>query len=104
MPSVAPELVGKAVTPFLRDHIPGLYAPLGKRELASMDVTRDKDSNSKYCYRHRPDAKCRRVADEAKMSKIQRVSGLVVTLCVLSIRVIRLYPIWACTPTLRARH
>ena len=80
IPSVAPELVGKAVTPFLRDHIPGLYAPLGKRELAPMDTGRDKDSNSKFCYRHRPDAKCRRVADETKMSMIQRVSGRVIPL------------------------
>lgn len=74
------ELVGKAVTPFLRDHIPGLYAPLGKREqLASMEGNRDRDSNSKLCYRHRPDSKCRRVADETKMAMIQRVSELLYT-------------------------
>lgn len=85
IPSVAPELASKAVTPFLRDHIPGLYAPLNKRDFASMEESgTDKDfsSNSKFCYRHRPDAKCRRVADETKMSMIQRVSGLVVSLFV----------------------
>src|SRR5690554_6330395 len=72
----APELVGKAVTPFLRDHIPGLYAPLSKLDQqTSMESGRDKNSNSKFCYRHRPDAKCRRVADETKMAMIQRVSG-----------------------------
>lgn len=71
------ELVGKAVTPFLRDHIPGLYAPIGKQQqLDSMEGNRDRDSNSKLCYRHRPDSKCRRVADETKMAMIQRVSGL----------------------------
>ena len=70
------ELVGKAVTPFLRDHIPGLYAPLGKQQQSSMEGNRDRDSNSKLCYRHRPDSKCRRVADETKMAMIQRVSGL----------------------------
>src|SRR5690606_1672001 len=31
-------------------------------------------SNTKFCYRHRPDAKCRKVADETKMAMIQRVS------------------------------
>jgi F-box/WD-40 domain protein MET30 len=74
-PTVAPELMGKAVTPFLRDHIPGLYAPLNKLDQqASTDTTPNKDSNTKFCYRHRPDAKCRKVADETKMAKIQSVS------------------------------
>ncbi|SPO01004.1 probable sulfur controller-2 protein [Cephalotrichum gorgonifer] len=71
----APEIVSRAVTPFLRDHIPGVYAPLGNPEHPdSMEngKSRNKDSNTKFCYRHRPDLKCRRVADESKMAMIQR--------------------------------
>lgn len=100
--TVAPELVGKAVAPFLRDHIPGLYAPLGKAELAPIDAGRDRDSNSKFCYRHRPDAKCRRVADETKMSMIQRVSGRAILFMSFPLSSSHACPLWACTPTLRA--
>lgn len=80
MPS---ELVGKTVSPFLKEHIPGLYAPLGigkgKQRLEITDTSalptiRKRDPNSKFCYRHRPDSKCRRAADETKMGCIQRVS------------------------------
>lgn len=81
MPS---ELVGKTVSPFLKEHIPGLYAPFGKVKAAmpmspnSNDTTviRKKDPNSKFCYRHRPDSKCRRAADESKMGFIQSVSPI----------------------------
>ena len=69
---VPTKLVGKSVTPFLREHIPGLYAPVGKLG-ASAAMGRTKDPNSKYCYRHQPDARCRRAADEVKMEGIQRV-------------------------------
>lgn len=68
MPS---DLAGKTVSPFLKEHIPGLYAPIGKANDAVTD--RNKDPNSRYCYRHRPDSKCRRAADESKMGTIQRV-------------------------------
>ena len=68
MPS---DLAGKTVSPFLKEHIPGLYAPIGKANDALPD--RNKDPNSRYCYRHRPDSKCRRAADESKMGTIQRV-------------------------------
>lgn len=90
MPS---ELVGKTVSPFLKEHIPGLYAPIGKGSHhnhdhhdhdhdrhhnhfvpSSVPTVRKKDPNSKYCYRHRPDSKCRRAADESKMGFIQSVS------------------------------
>jgi len=68
------ELYTKTVTPFLREHIPGIYAPIGKPETqASEEIKREKDPNSKFCYRHRPDSKCRRAADENKMVKIQQV-------------------------------
>ncbi|KAI5855099.1 WD40 repeat-like protein [Durotheca rogersii] len=71
LPNVSQHLMGQAVTPFLREHIPGLYAPIGKPDLPSMASLKIKDPNSKYCYRHRPDSKCRRAADETKMGIIQ---------------------------------
>jgi F-box and WD-40 domain protein MET30 len=66
------QLLGKTVTPFLREHIPGIYAPIGKPELLP-GFRQEKKPNSKFCYRHRPDAKCRRAADESKMAMIQSV-------------------------------
>lgn len=77
MPS---HLVGKTVSPFLKEHIPGLYAPIGKNAKQdegadSTTVVRQTDPNSKFCYRHRPDSKCRRAADETKMGIIQSVSS-----------------------------
>ncbi len=68
--SMSPQLIGKTVTPFLRDHIPGLYAPVGKPENLAT-VSPEQDPNSRFCYRHRPDSKCRKAADESKMAMIQ---------------------------------
>ncbi|KJZ74962.1 Putative E3 ubiquitin ligase complex SCF subunit scon-2 [Hirsutella minnesotensis 3608] len=71
---MASTLVGKAVSPFLKEHIPGLYAPIGKGTFEDVPVdssSRSKDPNTRYCYRHRPDSKCRRAADETKMGFIQ---------------------------------
>ncbi|KAL2213145.1 WD40 repeat-like protein [Sarocladium strictum] len=73
------ELVGMAVSPFLKQHIPSIYAPIGKEKQdqssRKMTITtpapRKPDPNSKFCYRHRPDSKCRRAADETKMAYIQ---------------------------------
>lgn len=65
------QLVNQAVTPFLREHIPGFYAPVSKPMLTNN--IRERDPNSRYCYRHRPDSKCRRAADESKMDMIQSV-------------------------------
>lgn len=73
LPNMSQQLMGQSVTPFLREHIPGLYAPIGKPDLPSMAAITTKDPNSKYCYRHRPDSKCRRAADETKMGLIQSV-------------------------------
>ncbi|KAL6866997.1 WD40-repeat-containing domain protein [Trichoderma novae-zelandiae] len=72
------DLVGKTLSPFLKEHIPGQYAPVGKnlkkedQTGASNALANIKDPNTKYCYRHRPDSKCRRAADETKMGTIQR--------------------------------
>jgi F-box/WD-40 domain protein MET30 len=73
------DLAGKTLSPFLKEHIPGQYAPVGKNLKkedhtgASNALVNIKDPNTKYCYRHRPDSKCRRAADETKMGTIQRV-------------------------------
>jgi F-box/WD-40 domain protein MET30 len=68
--NMSSSLIGKTVTPFLKEHIPSLYAPVGKS--SNEESAREKNPNTKYCYRHRPDSKCRRAADEAKMVMIQR--------------------------------
>lgn len=61
---------GMTVAPFLAKHIPEQYAPMG---LPVMKSQTQKDPNTKYCYRHRPDSKCRRTADEPTMENLQRV-------------------------------
>ncbi|KAH7041377.1 WD domain-containing protein [Microdochium trichocladiopsis] len=63
-------VMSKTVTPFLREHIPTIYAPVGKPSGIIVNSAR-KDPNSKFCYRHRPDSKCRKAADESKMAVIQ---------------------------------
>ncbi|GAP87709.1 putative F-box and WD-40 domain-containing protein MET30 [Rosellinia necatrix] len=72
LPNISQQSMSQSVTPFLREHIPSLYAPIGKPDLPSISSLKNKDPNSKYCYRHRPDSKCRRAADESKMALIQR--------------------------------
>ncbi|CAK7268492.1 hypothetical protein SEPCBS57363_003119 [Sporothrix epigloea] len=66
------QLLSKTVTPFLKNHIPDLYSPVTKRGTIKEMEGRNKDPSSRYCYRHRPDSKCRRAADESKMVKIQQ--------------------------------
>jgi hypothetical protein len=61
---------GKTVAPFLAKHIPEQYAPMG---VPLTDSQMRQDPNTKYCYRHRPDSKCRRTADEPTMENLQRV-------------------------------
>lgn len=65
------KLAGQTVAPFLAKHIPEQYAPLGPPQTTSSPSR--KDPNTKYCYRHRPDSKCRRTADEPTMENLQRV-------------------------------
>ncbi|KAI1809931.1 quinon protein alcohol dehydrogenase-like superfamily [Poronia punctata] len=71
LPNISQQFINQTMTPFLREHIPTLYAPIGKPDLPSMTSLKNKDPNSKFCYRHRPDSKCRRAADESKMALIQ---------------------------------
>ncbi len=70
--TMSSQLMSKTVTPFLKDHIPGLYSPLSKRGTIEGMERQNKDPNSRYCYRHRPDIKCHRAADESKMVRIQQ--------------------------------
>lgn len=63
------KLANGNVAPFLTRHIPEQYAPLGPRP----DESQPSSANSRYCYRHRPDLKCRRQADEPSMEQLQRV-------------------------------
>jgi hypothetical protein len=67
--SIPSKAGGQTVAPFLTRHIPNQYAPLGGHQLSMTP----KDPNTKYCYRHRPDSKCRRSADEPTMDILQRV-------------------------------
>ena len=69
-PTTPARLANKNVAPFLAKHIPEQYAPLGSRDPELHELSK---ANSKYCYRHRPDLKCRRQADEPSMDKLQRV-------------------------------
>jgi hypothetical protein len=66
-------VAGQTVAPFLARHIPEQYAPLGA---TLQPPASRKDPNTKYCYRHSPDTKCRRTADEPTMENLQRVCGL----------------------------
>ena len=61
------------VAPFLAKHIPEQYAPAGG--LDSSGNTKMNDPNTKYCYRHRPDLKCRRQANEPSMEQLQHVGS-----------------------------
>ena len=73
--SATPKQAGQTVAPFLAKHIPAQYLPAGQVEPSSTD--RRTDSNTKYCYRHRPDLKCRRQANEPSMEQLQNVWTLV---------------------------
>lgn len=63
---------GQTIAPFLARHIPAQYAPLGGSENSSVN----ENPNTRYCYRHRPDLKCRRQVNEPSMDQLQHVSWL----------------------------
>ena len=69
--SASSKQAGQTVAPFLAKHIPEQYAPVGGLE--SSGNAKMKDTNTKYCYRHRPDLKCRRQANEPSMDQLQHV-------------------------------
>ncbi|KAH0562720.1 hypothetical protein GP486_002613 [Trichoglossum hirsutum] len=67
-PSSSSKLAGQTVAPFLAKHIPSQYAPLGPQGTPPPGLA----TNTRYCYRHRPDLKCRRQADEPSMEQLQK--------------------------------
>lgn len=67
------KLTGQTIAPFLARHIPAQYAPLGGSE-NSKDTAVSENPNTRYCYRHRPDLKCRRQVNEPSMDQLQHVS------------------------------
>lgn len=67
------KLTGQTIAPFLARHIPAQYAPLGGSE-TSKDPAVSENPNTRYCYRHRPDLKCRRQVNEPSMDQLQHVS------------------------------
>ena len=69
--SASSKQAGQTVAPFLAKHIPEQYASGGG--LDSSGNAKVKDPNTKYCYRHRPDLKCRRQANEPSMDQLQHV-------------------------------
>lgn len=70
--STSSKLAGQIVAPFLTKHIPQQYAHLGAMD--SFGSPKIKDSSTKYCYRHRPDMKCRKQANEPSMDQLQHVN------------------------------
>jgi hypothetical protein len=74
IPADTTESVKKDVGPFLSKHIPQQYAPQGSKEQQETHNHDGERGNTRYCYRHRPDVKCRRPADEPTMEQLQSVS------------------------------
>lgn len=68
------KFAGQTVAPFLARHIPEQYAPMGVTP--QLSTTSRKDPNTKWCYRHSPDSKCRRTTDEPTMENLQWVRAL----------------------------
>ena len=72
------KLAEQAIAPFLAKHSPTQYNPVGhlipqpKSDDHKHDHHQD-PSNTKFCYRHRPDLKCRRQANEPSMEQLQNV-------------------------------
>ena len=67
--SASSKHAGQTVAPFLAKHIPEQYAPGGGVDASGK--ARMKDPDTKFCYRHRPDLKCRRQANEPSMEQLQ---------------------------------
>jgi len=59
----------QTIAPFLTRHIPEQYNALAN-QVHGQPVNR---TDTKYCYRHHPDLKCRRQADEPTMDLLQNV-------------------------------
>ncbi|OQO06102.1 hypothetical protein B0A48_08690 [Cryoendolithus antarcticus] len=74
--STSSKLAEQTIAPFLTQHIPMQYNPIGGSQRtsvqpASANVVEAETTSSKFCYRHRPDLKCRRQANEPSMDQLQ---------------------------------
>jgi F-box/WD-40 domain protein MET30 len=67
--SASSKQASQTVAPFLAEHIPEQYAPGGGWD--SSGNAKQRDPNTKFCYRHRPDLKCRRQVNEPSMEQLQ---------------------------------
>lgn len=67
------DLAERNIAPFLAKHIRDQKAPINEYEPAAQLPAPPLNYNSRYCYRHRPDLKCRRQADEVTMDQMQQV-------------------------------
>ncbi|KAH7377703.1 F-box/WD repeat-containing protein pof1 [Pyrenochaeta sp. MPI-SDFR-AT-0127] len=65
--------IEKMITPYLAQHIPQQYNPLGAH--SDGHDAAPATANTKFCYRHRPDLLCRRQADEPSMEQLQDELG-----------------------------
>ncbi|KAL5433287.1 hypothetical protein PMIN07_009401 [Paraphaeosphaeria minitans] len=63
--------IEKMIAPYLAQHIPQQYNPLG----GGGEPHVSGHTNTKYCYRHRPDMLCRKQADEPTMEQLQDELG-----------------------------
>ncbi|EMC93856.1 hypothetical protein BAUCODRAFT_42721, partial [Baudoinia panamericana UAMH 10762] len=63
----------QAVAPFLTKHIPMQYNPAGSSSYTTSHAQSQdtQQGSTKFCYRHRPDLKCRRQANEPSMEQLQ---------------------------------
>ena len=65
----------QTVMPFLTEHIPMQYNMVGlspEHQQNHVEENHQERTNTKYCYRHRPDLKCRRQADAPSMALLQK--------------------------------
>ena len=74
---------GSAVPTLVR-HIPDQYSSLSDQ--AWLQQPSHEMGNTSYCYRHHPDLKCRRQADESSMQSLQKVSAQPQPPCLLGSR------------------
>ncbi|CAK4020576.1 E3 ubiquitin ligase complex SCF subunit sconB [Lecanosticta acicola] len=65
----------ETLAPFLSEHIPTQYNPTGAESRTQQDDREEPNANTKFCYRHRPDLKCRRQANEPSMEQLQNELG-----------------------------
>ena len=63
-----------SVIPTLVRHVPDQYSSL-RDQAWLQQPSQEMGPNTSYCYRHDPDLKCRRQADESSMQSLQKVSA-----------------------------